>query len=64
MTLPILIIVFLRSFTDLSEVVMEFLIYLFALAALVIAWYVYSSFFVFSPFDTSYLVETVISVYP
>ena len=51
------------SFTGLSEVVMEYLLYIVALVVLIIAWYVYSSFYVFNPFDASSLVLIVLLFY-
>ena len=41
---------------------MEFLLYSLAFVALDVAWYVYSSFFVFNPFDATYLVIVLILV--
>ena len=63
MWLSVSIIVFPFSFTGLSEVVMECLLYIAALVVLIIAWYVYSSFYVFNPFDASSLVLIVLLFY-
>ncbi|KAK8812648.1 hypothetical protein WA538_004509 [Blastocystis sp. DL] len=41
---------------------MEFLLYSLALVVLAVAWYVYSSFFVFNPFDATYLLSVTRSL--